>query len=196
VLNPRIVSIDFVGTAMPMAPQEVAGIKAAAHWNSAAGLMGTLGTVEDHDGVVVPGLMVRWSSDGLFRNWNTDQPGNARMMNGYLDPVVTATINISGIPAAAASRFDVYVYCLGSIGDTDERTYNYAIGTMKLTAKQKGVSPSSFAGFGKATNGGMGNYVQFQGISVTDFVITATPGAGAVARAPVNGIQIVLPPGT
>jgi hypothetical protein len=196
VLTPRIVSIDFVGTATPMAPTEVAGEKAAAHWNSAAGMMGSLATLDDQDGVVVPGLMVRWSSNALFHNWNVDQPGDARMMNGYLDPMVPATIDISGIPAAAASKFDVYVYCLGSIGDTDERTYNYAIATTKLTATQRGISPSFFQGFGKATNGGLGNYVQFQNVPVTTFAITATPGTGATLRAPVNGIQIVLPPGS
>ena len=65
-----------------------------------------------------------------------------------------------------------------------------------IAAKQKGMTPSSFQDFGKATNGGMGNYVQFQDVPVTDFAITATPGTGAVLRAPVNGIQIVLPPGT
>ena len=196
MLNPRVVSIDFVGTAMPMAPTEVAGVKAAAHWNSAVGARGTLTMLEDQDGVVVPGLMVRWSANALFHNWDVDKPGDARMMNGYLDPMVPATITVSGIPAAAASKFDVYLYCLGTIGDTDERTYDYAIAATKITAKQKGASPWSFPGFGKATNGGMGNYVQFQDVPATDFVLTATPGTGGTLRAPVNGIQIILPPGS
>jgi hypothetical protein len=126
------------------------------------------------------------------------------MYNGYLDPLVygvPATISISGLPAAAAeATFDVYLYAMGSIPNSEEeRDSVYELATTLRPLSQRGPSPptaQSLPPFGKATNGGFGNYIQFAGVSVTSFTILATPGIGGLSRAPVNGIQIVLPPGS
>ena len=202
---PRVIGIDFVGTATtPMDPSEVAGFKPAAHWNSAGAASGTLTSVTDQDGVVVPGVQVSWRSDAIYSQWTTDTPGNARMYNGYLDPLVygvPATISISGLPAAAAeATFDVFLYAMGSIATSgEERESVYELTPTRRPLSQRGPSPptpQSLPPFGKATNGGFGNYIQFAGVSVTSFTILATPGIGGLSRAPVNGIQIVLPPGS
>jgi hypothetical protein len=187
-----------------MGPTEVAGIKPAANWNSAPGATGTLNTVVDQFGVVVPGLVVKWASPGggVFSLWTVDRPGDSRMFNGYLDPVGgAAMIQIQGVPdAASAARFDLYLYAMGSIGmPGDDRTSTYGISPIQLGLSQRAPSPATAADlpvYMKATNGGFGNYVQFARVSGTTFTILATPGTGLVPRAPVNGIQIVLPSGT
>ena len=202
---PRIISIDFVGAApVPMGPTEVAGIKPAANWNSAPGATGTLSTLVDQFGAVVPGLVVKWTSQGggVFSLWTVDRPGDARMFNGYLDPIgAPAMIQIQGVPdAASAARFDMYLYAMGSIAMAgNDRTSTYAIPSIQLGLSQRSPSPATAADlpvYMKATNGGFGNYVQFARVSGTAFTILATPGTGLITRAPVNGLQIVLPPGT
>lgn len=198
----RIISVDFVGSApAPMAPAEIAGFKPAANWNSAAGTTGSLLSLVDQTGVVVPGLSVTWSSSMEFMQWTADQPGHSRMFNGYLDPIgAPAMITVRGIPAAAvAARFDVYLYAMGSIpGLNDDRSSTYAIGSVQVGLTERSPSPRTAADlptYMKAT-GGFGNYVQFPAIPVSIFTIVATPGMGIQPRAPVNGFQIVLPPGT
>jgi hypothetical protein len=47
-----------------------------------------------------------------------------------------------------------------------------------------------------AANGGMGNYIIFRNVTGAAFTLTAQPPTGTVARAPVNGMQIVSPPGS
>ena len=204
----RIISIDFVGSApTAMAAGEVAGFKPAANWNSAMNATGTLPSVVDSNGVVVPGVKVSWSASGVFALWTSDVPGNPRMYDGYLDPMtegVPAMITISGLPAfAATATFDVYLYAMGNItASGEERDSIYSIGPVMEALAQRGPSPTTPQGlppFGKATNGGLGNYVEFPKVSVTSFTILATPGAistGGQSRAPVNGIQIVMPFGS
>jgi hypothetical protein len=204
----RIISIDFVGSApTAMAAGEVAGFKPAANWNSATGASGTLASVVDSNGVVVPGVQVSWSASGVFALWTADVPGNPRMYNGYLDPMtlgVPATITISGLPGfAATANFDVYLYAMGNItASGEERDSVYSMGPVMDALAQRGPSattPQGLPPFGKATNGGLGNYVEFTKVSLTSFTILATPGTppnGGQARAPVNGIQIVMPFGS
>ena len=130
-----------------------------------------------------------------------DMPGNTRMMNGYLDPVLAskpAVVTVSGLPASiTAGGYDVYVYVTGDIGTgTNTRTYNYAIGTAMLTVSQTGPTPTSFSSFTLAPSGGAGNYIVFRNLTAATFTLTATPGTGTNTRAPVNGLQIVSPTGS
>jgi hypothetical protein len=130
-----------------------------------------------------------------------DAAGNARMMNGYLDPTTSsspATVTVSGLPSAiTAGGYDVYVYVTGELGTgTAMRTYNYAIGTTTLTVSQTGPTPTSFTSFTLAPAGGAGNYIVFRNLTATSFTLTATPGTGSQTRAPVNGLQIVAPTGS
>jgi hypothetical protein len=199
--TPRIISVDFVGTQRtPMAPTETAGFKPAANWNSAPGTAGTLARLVDQNGVVVDGAAITWSSSAENAVGFIDKPGDTRMMNGYLDPMnpaVPAQITVMGLPAqAAAAGFTVYVYAIGEITSAlERRTYLYSIGSTQLSVEQNRPAPAQVPLFMKGTNGGMGNYVQFSDLSVNTFVLNATPGSGGHSRAPVNGIQIVLPGG-
>ncbi|HVY36510.1 MAG TPA: hypothetical protein VHM31_01205, partial [Polyangia bacterium] len=216
--NQIIVSIDFVGGSVPtggasggavvaaptMTATETAGVKLAANWNAAASISGTLPNLRQSDGTVTTAT-VTWSSPatagnpGEWINGYADAPGNTRMMNGYLDPTSSAspaTVKVSALPAPISAGYDVYVYVYGDIPGASTRTYQYAIGNTTITVSQAGPSPATFPGFTLAPAGGAGSYVVFHNVSGTSFTLTATPGTGPQTRAPVNGLQIVWPPGS
>ncbi|MES1172056.1 MAG: hypothetical protein ABUL77_02370 [Bacteroidota bacterium] len=216
----RILSIDFVGgsnvatggagattfvAGTPLASTELAGFKLASNWNNAPGNMGTLPALALADGAVTP-ASVTWNSPGMgtspgiWRVGYPDTPGNSRMMNGYLDPVQTsapATVAVSGLPAnITGAGYDVYVYVTGDVSAGQTRNYRYAIGSNTIMVTQAGPSPLTFSMFMLAPAGGAGNYIVFRKLTGASFTLTATPGTGSSARAPVNGIQIVSPTGS
>ena len=207
-----VVSIDFVGgkpftgsdvgvslPAHSMGPTEIAGVQRAANWNPAPGQAGTSTGLKDSTGKTTTASL---SWNAVLANGNTgqwvnnfpDTPGDVRMMNGYLDPRDSspATIIVAGLSPEMADRgYDVYVYTFGDVLPGATRTYNYSIGGKTTTVRQTGPTPTTFMGYSEAANGGTGNYVVFRGVKGPSFTLTATPGTGAVNRAPVNGIQIV-----
>ncbi len=187
-----------------MGPTEVAGVKPVSHWNSAQGPMGQLTSLAQSDGTSTL-VTAMWNSPagasgpGVWRNGFPDAPGNTRMMNGYLDPLssaMPATVAVSNLPAdMATAGYDVYVYCFGGVsGGT--RTYRFSIGTASITVVQTGPSATTFTGFMLAPAGGSGNYIVFHNVTGSAFTLTGTPASGPITRAPVNGIQIVSPPGS
>ena len=219
VPGPRILSIDFVGgitsaggaggavlmPAVAMALSEIAGFRPAATWNGAPANMGSLTNLLLGDGTATTAV-VSWNSPstpfnpGVWRNAYPDAPGDARMMNGYLDPsavATPATITVSGLPnSVTTGGYDVYVYAVGDVPPATTRTYRYAIGATTFTVSQTGPSPTTFPGFTLAPNNGSGNYVVFRAVTGSSFTLTATPGTGAPTRSPVNGLQIVSPAGS
>jgi len=211
-----ILSIDFVGgsmgagggptiiPSMAMDPSEVAGVRRAAHWNSAPGGTGSLTALALSDGSTIA-ASATWNSptipggNGVFRNAFPDAPGDVRMMNGYLDPAsptAPATVTISQLPAPfATAGYDVYVYVTGDVTAGTTRTYTYVIGGASFTISQTGPTPN-FAGYHIAPPGGAGNFIVFRNVSGSSFTLRAGPGSGALVRSPVNGIQIVSPTGS
>lgn len=204
---PIILSIDFVGGespgalgTTPMTATEAAGVKSAINWNSAPGSAGTASSLVLSSGTVTA-ASATWSSPsdastaGTWRIGYTDAPGNVRMMNGYLDPALPATISVTGLPAAfSAGGYDVYVYASGDVPAGQTRTSGYSIATASFTVAQTGPFANPFPGFSLAANNGSGNYVRFQGLTGTSFTLRATPMT--LNRAPVNGLQIVAPSGS
>ncbi|HJX66288.1 MAG TPA: hypothetical protein VJ860_20310, partial [Polyangia bacterium] len=211
--GPMIISIRFEGGRtggasgiVAMDPNDIAGVKPAAHWNSATSNTGTLSSLLAADGSTAIGASVGWSASDTWTAGFTDTTtaADARMMSGYLDPQATAspaTVNVT-VPSSMTGAYDVYVYCYGSITDTRTRTYQYAIGTTAHSWTQQGPSATTFPGYNLAPEGGTGNnydYVRFQNVTGSTFTLTATPVSatgGASVRAPVNGIQIVYPAGS
>jgi hypothetical protein len=187
-----------------MDPSEVAGVKRAAHWNSAPGATGSLTPLALSDGSMVP-ASATWNSptipggNGVFRNPYPDAPGDVRMMAGYLDPAsptAPATVTVSQLPASfATAGYDVYVYATGDVTAGTTRNYTYTIGGASSTISQTGPTPS-FAGYLIAQPDGSGNCVVFRNVSGSSFTLRAGPGSGAQMRSPVNGIQIVSPTGS
>jgi len=187
-----------------MAPTEVAGVKPVARWNSAPGSVGTLDNLMQSDGGQ-SSASATWNSpsgtnaSGVWKNKFPDAPGNVRMMNGYLDPTsneAPATVLIRDLPPdMAAAGYDVYVYVSGDFS-TGTRIYTYAIGASSVSVVQTGPTPATFSGFVLAPDGGMGNYVIFRNVTGAAFTLTARPPTGNLTRAPLNGMQIVSPPGS
>jgi hypothetical protein len=193
-----VLSVDFVGMGdSKMAATEIAGVKAAMNWNSAAQMSGTLNHLLAADGSQTT-ASVTWSADGEFANMYPDNPGDARMMNGYLDPTSSAaTVTVTGLPSSiTAAGYDVYLYTTGYISTALTRTYGYSIGSASVSISQTGPPAANFPGYTLATDGGSGNYVVFHELTGGSFTLKATPGTGLQTRAPVNGLQIVSPPGT
>ena len=189
------IGIDFVGASLvSMGPGETAGVVPQAHWNSAAGATQSTPLALVDDSGAASGASVTWSAGG--GGWMTpiaDQPGNARMMKGYLDTTSASstTVTVSGLPQAT---YDVFVYA-----DGDNRAYDrsasYTIGGSGITAAAIALTDpanTNFAGTFVAANQTSGNYVRFR-ITGTGFTVTASPTLpeAGTRRAAVNGIQIV-----
>src|SRR5262249_44911371 len=136
---------------------------------------------------------VAWTSAGTGTIPIPDQPGNPRMMRGYLNTTDTSTttVTVNGLTRRA---YNVFVYADGDNGAFD-RSAAYTIsgtGITTTTVKLTDLANTSFTGaFTRATNSN-GNYVKFR-IIATGFTLKATPTASTTGtrRAPINGIQIV-----
>ncbi len=122
--------------------------------------------------------------DNAYKLPKPDQPGDQRMMNGYLDTgnANPTTVTVTGL---APNTYDVYVYADGDNGGaTRTGIYN----GIALTD----AANTNFSGVYTQANNSPGNYVKFTFTGST-FILTATPGTASdnTRRAPVNGIQII-----
>ena len=185
-----MIGVDFVGSGVAMAATETAGVLPATRWNSAPAASGSLAALVASDGTGT-GASITWSGENLWVLPVADAPGNARMMNGYLDPFGMASVTVTALPASlTASGYDVYVYANGDVSAGDTRTGIYTIGAAMQTVTQAAQTP--FAGtFTQAVAGGTGNYVVFRNVTGSSFTLTATPGTGTTRRSPLNGLQII-----
>jgi hypothetical protein len=194
-----------------MSAYETAGARTATRWNSAQGAMGTLGSLTLSDGTT-SNATITWNAlqagatNGMWTMNYADQPGDLRMMNGYLDPRWTSIpssastlFTVSGLPASIASgTYDVYVYTLG---DTAMRSYQYGLGSQVQTVQQNSappVPPPSPYPYASANDSMTGTHVVFTSITGDSFSVTVKPVSATnnVYRAPVNGVQIVWPAGS
>jgi len=190
---PPAISVSFVGSAaVTMAANEIAGVVARSHWNNAVGAVrSTPLALMDETGAVSATTMT-WTA---YKSWAVsipDDPGNVRMMRGYLDTSSTSrtTVTVDGL---VPDTYDVYIYVDGD-NRTFARTASYTISGPGFSATKAVTDPANvnFAGsFTEAANS-VGNYVKFR-MTGTGFSIAATPltGDNATLRAPINGIQIV-----
>ena len=185
------ISVNFAGgttgvTNTLMDCSEVAGVVPVAGWNNAVGATGTVANVI-YNGGAAAGATVSWSSANTWSSGITDQPGNYRMMEGYLDGA-NPSVTISNLPAAFTNAgYNVYVYANGD--STSGRTGKYTIGATSLEL----TDSSRFSGnFGVASNG-TGNYVLFTNLSAAGFTLVCqgVGGGDGNLRAPVNGLQVV-----
>jgi hypothetical protein len=191
----RAIGINFVGTSPSvMSPTETAGVVAASHWNNAIGGSHSTPLALTDDTGAGTSATVTWSAGG--GPWMlpiADQPGNPRMMKGYLDTSSTSstTITVAGLPQRA---YDVYVYA-----DGDNRTYTrgaaYTLsgpGISTSTINLTDPANTNFASIFTRADNSNGNYVRFR-VTAAGFTLTAAPTtpASGTRRAPVNAVQIV-----
>jgi hypothetical protein len=191
--NQGSISIDFQGgsstngTPALMGPSEVAGYFPASNWNSAPGTSGTASSLVQSNGIA-SSASVTWAANNIWSTSITDTAGNNRMMKGYLDTSSssTTTVTVSGLPAALASAgYSIYVYRDGDNG-ASAHSGSYKIGATTISATDS--ANTNFSGTFTQANNSAGNYVVFANQTGTSFTLTAQP---TVARAPINGIQII-----
>ena len=194
VANATAIGIKFVGDGTAMGSTEVAGVVPQSNWNDASGTSSTTPLAlldQNGDGT---SATVTWNTNGVWELPIADNPGNYRMMRGYLDTVgETTTVTVAGLPANAGG-YQVYLYADGANGSAS-RTGAYQISGTGITTTSVNLTDAAntnFSGTFTEANNSAGNYVLFT-ITATGFTITATPGASTDAnpRAPVNAIQIV-----
>jgi len=194
VVAQSAIGIKFLGlNPATMAEGDSAGVVPQSHWNNAAGAArSTPLPLVDHSGASSTAT-VTWAASGVWMVSIVDQPGNPRLMKGYLDNdnVSVTTLSVDGLPPG---DYDVYVYC-----DGDNKAYNrtatYEItgaGIATTAIRVNDAPNANFSGTFTEATGSTGNYVKFR-INGSGFRITATPGTSTNVnvRAPVNGIQIV-----
>ena len=213
------VSINFVGGhegeyITPMDPWEVAGMDHVAddHWNNAGGRHGgTLYGLMDGSGANT-GASLQWESGfGAWSLWNLpDNPGNDRMMKGYLEADDTrgTFVTVSNLPF---SYFDVYIYFDGdnvdnwrkavfTIGDKSDEGEDSEYTDFHLSGQNPnglfqipvpgGAGNQPYVAY---PNNDEGNTILLSGISGNSFTLTAFAGEHdwVHPRAPLNGMQIV-----
>jgi hypothetical protein len=192
--EPGVIGINFVGTsATPMGAAESAGIIAKPNWNNAIGAVrSTVLPLVDESAASTPAA-VTWTSNNDWKTPIADQPGNARMMKGYLDTTSTSTTTVT-VTGLAQRSYDVYVYADGDNG-VYQRAAAYTINGADITTTTIHLTDAANTNFGATftrADSSIGNYVKFS-IAATGFTLSATPlpTAAGNRRAPINGIQIV-----
>ena len=117
-----------------MGSSEVAGVVALSNWNDAAGASNSSPlALVDHNGNPTAAT-VTWTSDDVWDQPITDQPGNARMMKGYLDNgrMDTTTVTVSGLPTNA-NGYTVYVYAQGASSNSSNNGDSISISGTGIT---------------------------------------------------------------
>jgi len=190
-----VISIDFVGSGTAMGSSEAAGVVAKSNWNEATGASSSspLGLADETGSATT--ATVSWKSDNVWSLPILDQPGNVRMMEGYLDTGSgnTTTVTVSGLPSNA-NGYSVYVYADGD-NVSATRTGIYQISGTGITTTSISLTDpanTNFSGTFTQANNSNGNYVVFT-INSTGFTLSGIPSTASDGhqRAPLNGIQIV-----
>jgi len=190
-----VISVKLVGSGVAMAASEVAGVVAEANWNQAKGASSTSAmSLVDQNGAAT-GATITWAADNGYNLPIADQPGNVRMMRGYLDNDKgdATVVTVSGLPAVSGG-YKVYVYADGSNG-ANSRTGIYQISGSDITTASSSLTDlanTNFDGSFAQANNSAGNYVML-GVNATAFTLSAIPitASSSAERAPLNGIQIV-----
>jgi hypothetical protein len=191
------IGIDFVGSnPAAMGSTETAGVVAKANWNNATGATRSSPLALVDESGAASGATVTWSASSTWRLPAADQPGNRRMMTGYLNTTDTSvtTVTVAGLTLRS---WDVYVYMDGDNGAAT-RTAAYRISGSGITTTSVNATDAANTNFTttftQAANSA-GNYVKFT-VTAAGFSITATPGTstGTTRRAPINAIQNVPRP--
>jgi hypothetical protein len=190
------ISIDFVGTDVGMGSTETAGVVAEANWNDASGAASSAPlALVDSTGAATTAT-VTWSADDVWESTITDEPGNVRMMKGYLDNgnEDTTTVTVSGLPSNAGG-YQVYVYGQGTSNGTTNTGIYQVSGSGITTSSVSLTYDSNFSGTYTQGTGSneVGNYAVFTLPNVSGFTLSAIPSTASngYKRAPVNGMQIV-----
>src|SRR3954470_2395428 len=126
------ISVDFAGASSAvMGADENAGVSARAGWNHATGAVRTSPLFLADETGTPSGATITWNASGTWQTPVTDEPGNRRMMKGYLDTTSTSVSSLT-IVGLAPRSYDIYVYADGDNG-AYTRTADYTISGTGIT---------------------------------------------------------------
>jgi hypothetical protein len=204
------IGIRFVGSGGQPEPPlmdatEVAGVVPQANWNNIDASMFNgpfgygLGPLNDNNGMAVTGTALDYSCNNTWAKNVIDAPGDARLMESYLDSNTYGytVVSIRGLSNLTTGAYDVYVYCNGDVHNG--RHGFYSLGGVEgatLECTDLFVFDPSTGYMQDMQDGNGGNYVRFQNMSGDTLLFLATaqnpkdPTDNGL-RAPTNAIQIV-----
>ena len=193
----NVISIDFVGLGTAMGSAEQAGVLPKTNWNNATGAVSSAPLALVDETGTSTNVTVSWRADNIWDELIVDQPGNVRMMRGYLDNghQDTTIVTVNGLPSDP-NGFKIYVYADGSNSGSGSNTGIYQVSGPGITTSNVTLTyNSNFNGtFTQATtSSSVGNYLILTIPNVSGFTLSAIPSfaTSGYKRAPVNGIQIV-----
>jgi hypothetical protein len=203
------IGINFTATGGPnpgaaLMSTEAAGFVPLTNWNNVDASNITTTNLINNSGtttgvqVAVSGSTNSWSIPNGNLGAAAGTP-NGKMMQGYLDsgngpPATTTTVTIMGLNAAGfTGTYHVYVYAVGDANSGRAADY-----TINNTQTFHLVDDTQFTGTFRpvATGvGGSGNYMDFtvNGADMITLTAVGTTTTDGNMRAPINGIQIVVP---
>jgi hypothetical protein len=169
-----------------------AGVLGTVNWNNLETLTGEGAALSaDVDGAsVASGVTVSWTSNNTWSSAGRSEDNNSapegddrNLMIGYLDTngADPNSVVVSGL--ADDATYDVVVYTKGGVIG---RGGEYTIGDQ--TFAHADAAPFS----GDYVFGAAGDYLVFKDVSGSSFELVGLPTTGSPARAPINGIEIVI----
>ena len=196
--NAQTVSVNFVGgnggPIAPMDPTETAGARPATHWNNAPGSAanGTPLALVDSAGAATT-LTVDWEgSPNTWAAYYNDQPGDYRMMKGYLDTTDSSTTTVTVAGLNSSKSYLIYLYAAGA--DSGGYSSLFTLGSQTFAVLYNPFSGSyTQATSTDPANPSPGNYVVFTVSGQTAVTLSGTPDkqGGNGFRAPINGLQVI-----
>jgi len=217
------IGVSFQDANQPdtLGPKEIAGADSIAqpNWNNtgtAAASETPLSLVADVGGVArASSATVEWTCPNTWASTgrgeeNNELVGSDRiMMKGYLDTggATTTKVTLSNIPnelSAASGGYDVVIYALGGV---EERGGGYRItdangNELKPVVLAKGPKDPTKLEKVVPVEGthAAGTYIVFKGLTAKSIIVEGSTengwAFGGTPRAPINGIQLVVPTGT
>jgi hypothetical protein len=209
------ISVNFTATGGPnpgaaLLSTETAGFVPLTNWNNVDASNITTTNLIKNTGattgaqMVVSGSANSWSIPAA--NLPNPPTPDAKMMTGYLDTTNTSTttVTISGLNAAGfTGTYHVYVYAVGDANSGRNGDYTATTGPA-TTQTYRLLDDQQFNGTFRLVNqapttgqaGQSGNYMDFSvnGLDSVTITAIATQDTGVNGvRAPINGIQIVMP---
>ena len=196
----QTISMNFNnGGATLLGAADFAGVVPRPNWNNfrnngGLGLNNPTPTALIDSTGVDSGATITWDVGASFFNSNNGT-GNQRMMEGWfgLNAADAGHITVSGVPTSyTGGGYDAYVYFDSNEVAPNERTMSFSVGDNTISGKELDVN---FPGrFTEASDGSVGNFVVFRGLTDSTFTLTADVDTG---RAAINGIQLTteMPPG-
>jgi hypothetical protein len=188
----------------PLNPTDAAGVVPLTNWNNvnATSPLTTNNLINNSGMTTGVSVAVSGSTNAWASNPTTPATTpNGKMMQGYLDNTNTTTavtVHLSGLNAAGfTGTYHVYVY---AVGDTNSggRNGDYTIGSQTFRCLDDTPFNGTFRLCNQAPSPGQqgqsGNYMDFtiNGSDTVDISAIAAQDINGF-RAPINGIQIVVP---